>query len=153
VFRSRARVLGLLVLVTSLAACTSAEAVTPVRSAADRAAVPSYEPPAGAPAFCAELAGSGRLLEVPRALGTLAARPGDVEAELQVSAAVRELRSVLDTLRASDGPARLDAAVETLADDLAAAVSGPLTAVGIAGISAGLADVDTLAQPVCGFPS
>lgn len=151
--RRRTRLLGLLFLVTPLAACTASEATTPVRAAADSAAVPSYQPPQGAPAFCGELAAAGRLLDVPRALGTLAARPGDVEAELQVSAAVRELRAVLDTLREADGPARLGSALEALADDLAAAVAGPLTAGGTTAITAGLDDVAVLAQPVCGFPS
>ncbi|WP_040337186.1 hypothetical protein [Candidatus Blastococcus massiliensis] len=115
-------------------------------------ALPSYDPPDGAPGFCADLASTRELGALPTSMGALAAGP-DVEARTQVSRAVRELRDVLSDIR-DDGDH----------DDLAAALDGVVTALGQviegeatdqvrAAVTSGLEQVGATAQPVCGFPT
>jgi hypothetical protein len=116
-------------------------------------AVRSYVPLAGAPGFCAGLADSVHLTDIPEAVGTLTADPKDVEATLALTAAIDELTTARDAVRAGHGFLALDTALEQLATALRAARDGALSdAVGTA-ISSGLDDVGRLVQPACGFPT
>jgi hypothetical protein len=152
VLSGRTRVPGLLVLLTvtvATTACTGGE--SPQRLKRADVAVQSYAAPSGAPGYCASLAGSTHLTDVAVALGTLTARPGDVEAKLALTAAAEDLRAVDDELTEDD--AALDAALEELAAALDRAEQGPITDSVRAAVSGGLDDVGRLVQPVCDFPA
>lgn len=142
----------LLLLAGATAGCTAtADAGSEVRPGS--VAVPSYTAAAGTPAYCAELAGSTHLTGIPAAVGVLAGRPGDVQAELELSAAIEELRTVLERIGDDGGAPRLELAVGELVDALAAARDGSLTSSVRDDLAAALDDVGRVAQPVCGFPS
>jgi hypothetical protein len=147
----RLRVLGLLVPLVGLAACTTA-AAEPQLTRAD-VAVRSYAPPTGAPDFCAVLAGSTQLTGLPEALGTLTADPKDVEATLALTSAIDELHEVLDEVRTRPGFLALDEALQQLADALREARDGALTDAVRTLIADGLDDVGHQVQPVCDFPT
>ena len=76
------RILGLLLFVMAASGCTDAGSARPAAHA--DAAVPSYAAPSGAPSFCADLAGTTHLTDIPEAVGRLTADPRDVEAALLV---------------------------------------------------------------------
>lgn len=147
----RSRVLGLLVLLGATTACSGAEAQPWI----DRthAAVQSYAPPSGAPGYCTLLAGSTHLVGIPVAIGTLTARPGDVEAKLALSAAVGDLRAVGEEVARDAGTAALGAALDDLTAALTRAEAGPITDSVRSAVSTGLDDVGLLVQPVCDFPT
>lgn len=139
-------------LLAAVAACGPADDARPAAAAAEAAAAPSYEAPAGAPGFCARLASLGELGGLPASIGTLLAG-ADVEARTQVSRAVGELREVLSEVRDEGGHDQLETALDDLVRALGAAVDGPLTASVGGSVSAGLAQVGERAQPPCGFPT
>jgi hypothetical protein len=148
---SRPGVLGLLILLGAVTGCTGdADRAEPV--SAD-VAVPSYAAPPGAPHFCTTLAGSTRILGIPRAVGALSAGTGTADAKLELTGGIDDLRAVLDEVRAEDGHERLESAVERLVDTLAAVRDRPLTAAARAGVSADLDAVGRHVQPVCQLPS
>jgi hypothetical protein len=143
---------GLLVLlVAGTAGCSTPDATASVERA--DVAVRSYAPPSGAPDFCAVLAGSSHLTDVPSAVGTLTADPEDIEAGLALTAAIGELKDVLDGVRAHSGFVELDSSLEQLAGALRDAREGPMTDAVRTAISTGLDDVGRQVQPVCGFPA
>lgn len=156
-FLGRAVALGALTALVGLAGCTEQadppSAAPAVAEAGAGAAVPSYRPPSGAPEFCATLAGATNLADLPRALGVLAARPGDVAAGLQVNAAVGELQDAARGVRDTPGHEDLGAALDVLVTDLLAASRGELSDARIAVITTGLHDIGGRVQPVCRFPS
>jgi hypothetical protein len=137
-------------LLAAVAACGPADDARP--AAATDAAVPSYEPPDGAPGFCTRLAAVDELGRLPESLGMLLTG-ADVEARTQVSQAVGELREVLAEVRENGGHEQLATALDDLVRALGSAVDGPLTAAVGASVSAGLAQVGEQAQPPCGFPT
>jgi hypothetical protein len=147
----RPRVLGLLLLLGSTTACSGAQTQPSVERT--DVAVQSYAPPAGAPGYCTLLAGSPHLVGLPVAIGTLTARPGDVEAKLALSAAVGDLRAVGEEVARDDGTAALGAALDELTAALARAEAGPLTDAVRTAVSTGLDDVGLLVQPACDFPT
>jgi hypothetical protein len=130
----------------TVTACTSDADPAPARGAA--AVVPSYEAPAGAPAFCSRLASLAELGRLPVSIGTLAAGP-DVEARAQISSVVRELRGVLADVRAEGGHGGLVTALDGLVRALGEVGDGPVGGA----VAAGLEQVDVQAQPTCGFPA
>ncbi|TQN44384.1 hypothetical protein FHU33_3886 [Blastococcus colisei] len=136
-----------ILLAAASAGCTQSVAEMPVSHRGD-VAVPSYAGVAGAPPYCARLAGSTALPGIPTAVGLLAGDPGNVEAEVDLTAAIDELRAVLDDVR----PA-LDDAVGELVAALTAARDQGLTEAVRDDISAGLDELGTLVQPACGFPT
>jgi hypothetical protein len=141
--------IGLFPLV-SLAACTGPDA-----SIAERAdaAVPSYAAPSAAPGFCAELAGTTHLTDLPVAVGTLTADPQDVEAGLALSAAIDELKAVLDEVRDAPDFAALGTSLEELVAALREAREGSLTDDVRTAIRSGLDRVGHLVQPACDYPT
>lgn len=147
------RGIGLLFSVSAVAACTpAATAVTPRAERAD-VAVPSYAPPSGTPEFCALLAGTTRLTDVPAALGTLAADPGDIEAGLTMSAAIDELQGVVDRVPVRAGYLAVGTSLEQLITSLRTARDGQLTDSVRTSISMDLDEVGRQAQTLCGFPT
>lgn len=140
----------LLVLVTATAGCTAQAAET---HAADGLAVPAYQPPAGAPRFCTELAGSTHLATLPRAVGTLTAKSDDVDARHDVSLAIADLEPVLTEVRARPGYPALETALADLVAALHKATEAPLDDGITQAISSGLDAVGEQAQPVCRFPA
>jgi len=155
VFIGRPRVfLGLLVLLGATGA-SSACSGPEEQSRAERAdvAVLSYAPPSGAPGYCASLAGSTQLTRIPTAIGTLTARPGDVESKLVLAAAADDLRVVGEQVPRDGGTAELRTSIEALVTALADATGGPVTDSVRSAISTGLDDVGRLVQPVCDFPA
>jgi hypothetical protein len=147
----RPGVLGLLLLAGSLTACTSKASTPPEVSGV--AALPSYAAPSGAPGFCALLAGSEHLQAVPSALGTLTVDTSDAAARQELSAAVVELRAVLEDVRFDVAYADLETAVEDLVDALTEASVGRLPAASSDSVAGALGTVAQLAQPACGFPT
>jgi hypothetical protein len=147
----RLRLTGLLiVLLGAVAGCASADAGSPSMRA--DVAVASYTPPAGAPAFCARLAASTHLADLPSAVGLLTAEPADVETKLGLGAAIEELRGVLLEVRREGGQFELDSSIAELVDALQQTGQGPVTDSVRAAIADGLDDVGTRVQPLCGFP-
>ncbi len=142
---------GLLLLIAALSACTSEAATPPQPSGV--AALPSYEAPAGAPAFCRLLAGSAHITAIPSALGRLTVDTSDAAARQELAGAVPDLRAVLDDVRFSVEHADLETAVEDLVDALTEASSGRPTAGSSETIAAALSAVADLAQPACEFPT
>jgi len=138
------------VLAAVLAACTSADGPPPVRQA--DVAVPSYEAPAGAPAFCSRLASSEDLGRLPVSIGLLASGE-DVESRTQISGVVAELRGVLAEVRTEGGHGRLVTALDGLVQALAQVGDGPLSQPALGAVTAGLEQVGVQAQPTCGFPA
>lgn len=147
----RPGVLGLLVVLGATAGC-SAEAEQPSRLAAD-VAVAAYEPAAGAPHFCALLAASTHLTGLPGAVGSMAAESRTVEAQLDLSAGIAELRAVLDDVRSETGYTDVETVLQDLVVSLTSAIQGPLTDVVRVAISDGLDAVGRRVQPVCTFPT
>lgn len=145
------RVAGLVFPLVALAGCTTADD-GPAVPRAD-AAVPSYAAPSGAPAICAELAGTTHLAGLPVAVGTLTAQPEDVGAKLEITAAIDELTGVLDKAGHRPGLAALDRSVRDLVEVLRDARDARLTDAVRTEISTGLDDVGLRAQAFCGFPS
>ena len=137
------------VVLAAVAACGSGEDARPAPVV--EAALPSYEAPAGAPGFCAGLASLGALDGLALSVGTLAAGT-DVEARVQVTQVIQQVREVLGDVRQAGGPAALEAALDDLAQALGAVVDAPPTGSAHGAVSAGLHEVDALAQPSCGFP-
>lgn len=130
------------------AGCGPAEDARPDEGAA----ASSYEAPDGSPAFCTRLASAEELGELPVSVGLLVAGD-DVEARTRISQVVRELRDVLSDVRAEGAPDDLATALDGLVTSLGSVVDGPLTDAVLGAVSAGLAEVGTAAQPVCGFPT
>ena len=154
-FIGRPRVfLGLLVLLGATGA-SSACSGPEEQSRAERAdvAVLSYAPPSGAPGYCASLAGSTQLTRIPTAIGTLTARPRDVESKLALAAAADDLRIVGEQVPRNGGTAELGASIDDLLTALTDATDGPVTDSVRSAISTGLDDVGRLVQPVCDFPA
>lgn len=148
---SRPGILGLLILLGAVTGCKGdADRAEPV--SAD-AAVPSYAAPPRAPDFCTTLAGSTRIAGIPRAVGALAAGTGTVEARLELTGGIDDLRAVLDDVRGEDRDERLESALERLVATLADVRDGPLTAAARADVSADLDAVGRHVQPVCQLPS
>ena len=150
-FIGRLRVVGLLFLLTgALAGCSGDELKTTERT---DVAVRAYAVPHGAPGYCASLAGSTHLAQVPAAIGTLVARSGDVEAKLTLAAAVDDLRAVRAELTTDTAPAALETALDDLVAALDQAEDGALTDTARAAIATGLDDVGRIVQPICDFPT
>ena len=137
-------------LLAAVAACGSGGGPAPARPVAS--AVPSYEAPAGAPAFCSRLASLAELGGLPESIGTLAAGD-DVEARAQVAGVVREFRDVLADVRSEGGHAGLVKALDGLVQSLGQVGDGPLPEPVQGAVAAGLQQVDVQAQPTCGFPT
>lgn len=147
----RSAVVGLLVLLGALTACTSEASTPPQASGAP--ALPGYRPPSGAPGFCALLAGSTHLGTLPTALGALAVDPSDTPARQELAGAVADLRAVLDDLRLAVEYADLETAVEDLVDALTEAAGGrPPAELGDT-VARALTEVADRAQPACEFPT
>ncbi len=139
-----------LLVLAAVAGCAWTGDPPPTRGVA--AAVPSYEAPAGAPAFCTRLASMAELGQLPVAIGTLTAGK-DVESRAQVSGVVRELRGVLADVRAEGGHGGLATALDGLVQALGQVGEGPLREPVPGAVTAGLEQVDLQVQPVCGFPT
>ena len=147
----RLRLSGLLVLLLlSSAACTSADAIA--RPVPGGAALPSYDPPAEAPDFCAALADGTDLPRVPAAMGALAVSPDDVEARLYLGSAADEVRGVLEDLRDAGGHADVETALDALATALETANDETVTGVVRADVVRTLDAVGDRVQPLCRFP-
>jgi hypothetical protein len=144
-------VLGLLVLLGALTACTS-EASTPPE-VAGTPALAGYHAPPHAPGFCGLLAGSTHLRTIPAAVGTLAVDSSDAAARQELAAAVVDLRAVLDDVRYAVEYADLETAVEDLVDALTEASGGRLPAELSDTIARTLTAVADEAQPACEFPT
>ena len=148
----RLRDLGLLfLLLAGLAACTPAETSPAVPHVG--VAVQAYTPPTEAPDFCVGLAESHQLSHLAEAVGTLIARPGDVEASLVLTGAISELRGLLDDVRMSPGFLALDRSVDGLVAALRESRDGRLTETVRIAITRGLDDVGRRVQAVCDFPT
>jgi len=146
------RVLGVSFLLLAVSVgCTQPVTEQRIAERAD-VAVPSYDAGPDAPDYCAALAGSTAVLGIPEAVGTLAGDPGNVGAEVDLTAAIDELRTVLDDVR-TDGRPGLDDAVEELVAALTAARDKGLTDTVRTDISSGLDEVGSLVQPTCRFPT
>jgi hypothetical protein len=148
---ARLSVLGLLFPLAVLVGCTG-KAAAPHAEPED-VAVPSYAPPSGAPALCAALAGTTHVTGLGTTLGTLTTRPEDVVAGLDLAAAIDELQGVLDEVGDQPARAALRTSLEKLVGALWDAREHPLTDAVRTRISAGLDDVGSRAQAVCGFPA
>ncbi|WP_324276340.1 hypothetical protein [Blastococcus brunescens] len=142
----------LICLILPLAGCAGVADAGPGTRSAD-VAVPSYRPTPDAPDYCDALAGSTHLAGVPAAVGVLAAERGDVEAELELTAAIDELRLIGDGVSDQGGSPRLRAAVDDLVDALNSARDDGVTTSVREVVSAALDDVGRLVQPACRFPS
>ncbi|MGY1804206.1 hypothetical protein ACI78T_13100 [Blastococcus sp. SYSU D00922] len=116
-------------------------------------AVPSYEPAETAPEYCSSLADSSHLTEVPVAMGVLAGERGDVGAELDLTGAIDELRTVQEQVRDAGGSLRLEAAIDDLVESLTAARDRGVTSAMRDDVSTALDDLGRLVQPACRFPS
>jgi hypothetical protein len=148
----RLRDLGLVILLLAgAAACTPAETAPP--EAGVDVAVRAYSPPAGVPGFCALLADSAYLTELPEAVGTLTVEPGDVEAKLLLTAAITELDGVLADVRERPGFLALERSVDELLTTLRDARDERLTETARTAIVSGLDDIGHQVQPICGFPT
>jgi hypothetical protein len=148
------RALGLLVLPGVVLAATACTGENPrARAQPAGAAVQSYAAPSGAPGYCESLATTTHLTEVPVALGTLTARPGDVEAKLALRAAVDELQAVGEQVSQNARTAELGTALDDLVAALDRAEGGPITDSVRSAVSTGLDEVGRLVQPVCDFPA
>jgi hypothetical protein len=148
----RLRDLGLLfLLLAGIAACTHAE--TPPAAPRIDVAVQAYTPPSTAPGFCAGLADSSQLPQLPEAVGTLIAEPGEVEASLVLTGAITELEGLLDDIREGPGFVALDRSADALVTTLRSARDGRLTEMVRIAITEGLDDVGRRVQAVCDFPT
>ena len=90
---------------------------------------------------------------MPAAIGTLAADPDDVEAGLELAAAIDELQAVADHVPARAGYLAVGTSLEKLVTTLRRARDGRLTHAVRTSISTGLDDVGRQAQTLCGFPT
>jgi hypothetical protein len=149
----RLRVVGLLVVLAGTAAGCTGFAEAGSEPQPRDVAVPSYQPVDGAPAFCDSLAGSRHLTDIAPALGVLAGERGNVGAGLELSAAIEELRDVLEEVQDEGGSAGLQAAIGDLVDALVVARDAQVTISVGEDVSAALDMLGRFAQPVCGFPS
>jgi hypothetical protein len=142
---------SLLLVLLAGVGCTGGE--EPERVTRADAAVPSYAPPGNAPGYCLTLAGSPHVDRVATALGTLAARPGDAEAKLDLAAATDLFVAVREEIGPDDEGAPLADALDDLVTSLADAESGEVTESLREAISTRLADVGGLVQSDCDFPT
>jgi hypothetical protein len=145
--RSRPLATGLLLL-AALTGCTDGaddDAEPPPRADA-------YVPPSGAPEFCGSLADAAHLDDIPAAVGAIAADARTAEARSDLTAAVGELRDVLDAVRADGGHPRLDAALDDLVTALIELSAGPLTEATQLAITSNLDTIGQQTQPVCEYP-
>ena len=147
----RPAVLGLLLLLGSLSACTSNASTPPEASGAP--ALHGYEAPSGAPGFCALFADSTHLRAIPLALGALGVDVDDAGARQQLADAIVDLRAVLDDVRYSVEYADLETAVEALIAALTEAAGGRVSADLSDTVAGSLTDVAGQAQPACEFPT
>jgi hypothetical protein len=152
VLTRRLRDLGLLLLLLAgIAACTQGE--VPSTAPQIDVAVQAYTPPSTAPGFCTGLADSSQLPQLPEAVGTLIAEPGEVEATLVLTGAITELEGLLDDIREGPGFVALDRSAEALVTTLRDARDGRLTETVRIAITEGLDDVGRRVQAVCDFPT
>jgi hypothetical protein len=152
VLTRRLRDLGLLLLLLAgIAACTQGE--VPSTAPQIDVAVQAYTPPSAAPGFCAGLADSRQLPQVPQAVGTLVAEPGEVEATLVLTGAITELEDMLDDIRERPGFLALDRSVDELVTTLRKARDGRVTEAVRVAITEGLDDIGHRVQSVCDFPT
>jgi hypothetical protein len=142
---------SLLLVLLGGVACTGGEATETVTRA--DAAVPSYAPPDDAPGFCLMLAGSPHVDRVATAIGTLAARPGDAEAKLDLATATDLFAAVREEIGTDEERARLGDALDDLVAALSDAGSGDVTETLRKAISSRLEDVGRLVQSDCDFPT
>ena len=148
----RLRDLGLLLLLLAgIAACTQGE--VPSTAPQIDVAVQAYTPPSTAPGFCTGLADSSQLPQLPEAVGTLIAEPGEVEATLVLTGAITELEGLLDDIREGPGFVALDRSADALVTTLRDARDGRLTETVRIAITEGLDDVGRRVQAVCDFPT
>ncbi|MCW2580575.1 MAG: hypothetical protein JWR82_2176 [Blastococcus sp.] len=117
------------------------------------AALAEWQPPADAPRFCAELAGAGRVDDLPAVVGHLLAAPADTRLAWRLTQTSGELEGARDAVREESGHAELAAALTDLVDALTVASSGPVEEATIERIADGLAAVGRYAQPACEFPT
>lgn len=150
--RLRLSGLGILLLLAT-AACSSADAGAVTPPVPEDAAVASYTPPAGAPGFCTTLASGSELPAVSDAMGMLAVAPSDVGAKVTLGNAITELRGVLREMQSQGGPLEVEASVEKLVTALQQAKNGIVTDAVRTAVVAGLDDVASGVQPICGFPT
>jgi len=143
--------LGLVVVIGVTAGCTApAEAPAPPGS---EPAVAAYRAPAGAPRFCARLAGSTRVAVVPLAVGTLTAEPGNRHAVAQLRYAISDLGAVLDDVSGQHRYDDVAVGLENLLAALHSATVNPVDDSLRSRITDRLSAVGTLVQPVCEFPT
>jgi hypothetical protein len=145
------RWLGPLLLVGAMAGCTDPVDAAPVERG--DVAIASYGAPEGAPTFCHLLADSVHIGDLPLALGTLIADPGDRAAVAQVADAHAELEDVLADLPTGERYAEASAELEQLVGAVRSATEEPVDDGLRRRISAGLSGFGALVQPVCGFPA
>jgi hypothetical protein len=145
------RWLGPLLLVGAMSGCT--DPVDPAPPGRGEVAIASYSAPEGAPTFCHLLAGSVHIGDLPLALGTLIADPGDRTAVAQVADAHVELEDVLADLPTGERYAEVSSELEHLLDAVRSAMQEPVDDGLRRRISAGLNDFGALVQPVCEFPA
>jgi hypothetical protein len=144
------RWLGPLLLLGVTAGCTEpADTAPPERG---DVAVASYRPPAGAPAFCRELADSVHVDDLAVALGTLTADPEDRAAVAQVADARAELENVLADVPDEERYAELTVELEDLLAGVDSATENPVDDDLRTRISTRLDRFGALVQPVCVFP-
>jgi len=141
----------LLLLLAGIAACTQGE--VPSTAPQIDVAVQAYTPPSTAPGFCTGLADSSQLPQLPEAVGTLIAEPGEVEATLVLTGAITELEALLDDIREGPGFVALDRSADALVTTLRHARDGRLTELVRIAITEGLDDVGRRVQAVCDFPT
>ncbi|WP_147251795.1 hypothetical protein [Blastococcus sp. TF02-8] len=145
----RSVALGLLTVLLGLSACSAEETTPPQQPAV---AVADYAAPAGAPAVCGGIARSTHFLDIPAAMGELAAGADAIDARSRLAAARGELRALVSGLSAADHPELQEAA-----DDLLAALLGvlepPLTEGARTAVLDSVEQFVTRLQPVCGFPA
>jgi len=141
----------LLLLLAGIAACTQGE--VPSTAPQIDVAVQAYTPPSTAPGFCTGLADSSQLPQLPEAVGTLIAEPGEVEATLVLTGAITELEGLLDDIREGPGFVALDRSADALVTTLRHARDGRLTEMVRIAITEGLDDVSRRVQAVCDFPT
>jgi hypothetical protein len=149
-------VTGAALLCLSVTGCTGS-GPSPADSAdgtgAGVATLAEWQPPADAPRFCAELAGAGRVDDLPEVIGRLLAAPADTRLAWRLTQTGGELEGARDAARGESGHAELAAALTDLVDALTVASSGPVEEATVERIADDLAAVGRYAQPACEFPT
>jgi len=144
--------LALRTLVAAVAGCTSTAAPTGDGAGA-AVAVPGYAAPSGAPDFCARLAETEHVGQLPVAVGRKTVRDSDTSAVSTLQLAIGELEDVLDEVSDEDRHASVSAALEDLLAAAHAATEHPVHDALVDRLTGSLKALGDEVQPLCTFPT